>query len=75
MARGTTLGADNGVEEWPTVRYYNLGEETFRETEVWPPAGVEGLRRPARVHRLGETLFEGETLFGSLLTRTVSGAY
>ena len=33
-------GADNGVEEWPAVRYFNLGEEAFRDTEVWPPAGT-----------------------------------
>lgn len=34
-------GAANGADAWPAVRYYNLGEEAFRETPAWPPAGVE----------------------------------
>lgn len=33
--------AHNGVSEWPKVRYYNLGEEAFKETDVWPPAGTK----------------------------------
>jgi len=33
-------GVDNGVEDWPGIRYFHLGAEEFRETEVWPPAGV-----------------------------------
>jgi putative CocE/NonD family hydrolase len=32
-------GADNGVSDWPPVRFFNLGEEAFHESEVWPPAG------------------------------------
>lgn len=30
-------GKQNGMEKWPTVRYYNFGEEVFKETENWPP--------------------------------------
>lgn len=37
-------GIDRGVEGWPRVRYFNLGEEAFRETDVWPPAGLEKQR-------------------------------
>src|SRR5262249_58669540 len=33
-------GAANGADAWPAIRYYNLGEEAFRETNTWPPAGV-----------------------------------
>ena len=29
----------NGYEKRPTITYYNLGEETFKESMVWPPAG------------------------------------
>ncbi|WP_340065693.1 CocE/NonD family hydrolase [Ascidiimonas aurantiaca] len=29
----------NGYEKQPTITYYNLGEETFKESMVWPPAG------------------------------------
>jgi uncharacterized protein len=32
-------GVDRGVGQWPRVRYFNLGEEAYRETDVWPPAG------------------------------------
>jgi putative CocE/NonD family hydrolase len=34
----------NEVETWPAVRYYNLGEEAFRETEHWPPSGHQSQR-------------------------------
>lgn len=34
-------GADNGVEEWPAMRFFNLGEEAYHDTEVWPPAETE----------------------------------
>ena len=37
-------GMKNGVEAWPAVRYFNLGEEAYRETEIWPPAGMERRR-------------------------------
>ncbi len=33
-------GIDKGVEDWPLIRYYNLGEEAFRESDVWPPKGT-----------------------------------
>ena len=33
-------GADNGVDDWPPMRFYNLGEEAYHTTEVWPPAGT-----------------------------------
>lgn len=32
-------GKEKGVEEWPAIKYYNFGEEAFRKSEVWPPAG------------------------------------
>ncbi len=37
-------GADNGVDDWPAVTYYNLGEEEYRETDVWPPEKTRKLR-------------------------------
>ena len=39
-------GVDNDVPDWPAVRYFNMGEEAWRETEVWPPAGT----KPRRYH-------------------------
>lgn len=33
-------GADNGVDEWPAMRFFNLGEEAYHDTEAWPPAGT-----------------------------------
>ncbi len=33
-------GDDNGVDEWPAMRFLNLGEEAYHDTEVWPPAGT-----------------------------------
>ena len=33
-------GVANGIDDAPAVRYYTLGEEAFRETDVWPPAGT-----------------------------------
>ncbi len=33
-------GEDNGVDEWPSMRFFNLGEEAYHDTEVWPPAGT-----------------------------------
>lgn len=32
-------GKDKGVEEWPTIKYYNFGEEDFKYSDVWPPTG------------------------------------
>ena len=37
-------GQDKGVEEWPTVQYYNFGEEAFRSTAVWPPEGQQRMK-------------------------------
>ncbi len=34
-------GEDNGVNEWPPIRYFNLGEEAFHDSDVWPPEGTE----------------------------------
>ena len=31
-------GEDKGVEDWPPIRYFNLGEETYHETDTWPPS-------------------------------------
>lgn len=31
---------DKGVEDWPMIRYYNLGEEKFRESDIWPVKGA-----------------------------------
>ena len=25
--------------KWPAIRYFNLSEEVFHETDIWPPAG------------------------------------
>ena len=33
-------GDDNGVDEWPPMRFFNLGEEAYHDTEIWPPAGT-----------------------------------
>ena len=33
-------GEDNGVDEWPSMRFFNLGEEAYHDTEAWPPAGA-----------------------------------
>jgi putative CocE/NonD family hydrolase len=34
-------GVQNEVDGWPALRFYNLGEEAFHETAVWPPAGTQ----------------------------------
>jgi len=34
-------GETNEVENWPAIRFFNLGEEAFHETEVWPPEGTQ----------------------------------
>lgn len=33
-------GSKNGVAEWPAVRFFNLGEEKFHDSDVWPPKGT-----------------------------------
>jgi putative CocE/NonD family hydrolase len=37
-------GKNKGVEDWPTVQYYNFGEEAFRSSEVWPPEGQQRMK-------------------------------
>lgn len=37
-------GRDKGVEQWPAIRYFNLGQEAFLETDRWPPRGVRRQR-------------------------------
>ncbi|GAB5418943.1 MAG: CocE/NonD family hydrolase [Crocinitomicaceae bacterium] len=32
-------GEDKGVEDWPLIQYYNIGENEFRESDVWPIEG------------------------------------
>jgi len=34
-------GVKNGVEEWPAVRYYLTGADTWRSSEEWPPRGTQ----------------------------------
>ncbi|MCH2223514.1 MAG: CocE/NonD family hydrolase [Crocinitomicaceae bacterium] len=29
-------GIDKGVEDWPLIKYYNLGEEKYKESNEWP---------------------------------------
>jgi len=45
-------GADNGADKEPRVRYYNLGEETFLNSDTWPPPGVKPQRMYARADGL-----------------------
>ncbi|MCR9173998.1 MAG: CocE/NonD family hydrolase [bacterium] len=33
-------GKENGVDEWPLMRYYNIGEPGFQETNEWPIPGT-----------------------------------
>jgi putative CocE/NonD family hydrolase len=37
-------GMDNSVDQWPAITYFNLAEEIFKETDVWPPKGTEKIR-------------------------------
>ena len=37
-------GIDNGYDKWPVVTYWNLGEEKFRHSGIWPIQGTEYLR-------------------------------
>ncbi len=30
----------NEVDQWPAFRFFNLGEEKFHDTDVWPPKGT-----------------------------------
>jgi uncharacterized protein len=29
-------GIDKGVEDWPLIKYFNMGEEEFKQSDVWP---------------------------------------
>lgn len=33
-------GIDKGVDNWPLVSYFNMGEEVYKETNVWPIPGT-----------------------------------
>ena len=37
-------GKDTGLEDWPTIRYYNFGEEAFKASDTWPPKGQERIK-------------------------------
>jgi len=34
-------GDQNEVDQWPAMRFWNLGEEAYHQTDVWPPAGTK----------------------------------
>ncbi len=33
-------GIRNGVDDWPAIRFFNLGDEQFYQTDAWPPRGT-----------------------------------
>lgn len=33
-------GIDKGVEEWPLIYYFNMGQEEFKKSEEWPISGT-----------------------------------
>ncbi|WP_209405408.1 CocE/NonD family hydrolase [Pseudozobellia sp. WGM2] len=35
---------DKGVEDWPTIKYYNFGEESFKQSDIWPPENQERIK-------------------------------
>ena len=35
---------DNKVEDWPAIKYYNFGEEAFKQANNWPPDGQERIK-------------------------------
>lgn len=37
-------GNDKGVDDWPTIKYYNFGEESFKQSDIWPPKGQERIK-------------------------------
>ncbi|MEM1339728.1 MAG: CocE/NonD family hydrolase [Bacteroidota bacterium] len=37
-------GKDKGVEDWPAISYYNFGEESFKQSNVWPPEGQQRIK-------------------------------
>ena len=32
-------GKNKAINDWPTVKYYNFGEEIFKTSDIWPPKG------------------------------------
>ncbi|HAS46175.1 MAG TPA: hypothetical protein DCS93_37185 [Microscillaceae bacterium] len=34
-------GKKNGVDQWPALKYYNMGEEQYKTTQAWPIKGTE----------------------------------
>ncbi|WP_276168324.1 CocE/NonD family hydrolase [Zobellia alginiliquefaciens] len=37
-------GNDKNVEDWPLIKYYNFGEESFKQSDIWPPKGQERIK-------------------------------
>lgn len=33
-------GIDTGVDEWPLIQYFNMGEEAYKQSDVWPILGT-----------------------------------
>ncbi len=60
-------GARNGVDDWPTVRYFHLGQEELLESAVWPPHGTE-----RRSYSFGE---DGRLVAGSTPSPEGGDAY
>jgi putative CocE/NonD family hydrolase len=59
-------GEDKGLSRWPKVRFYNLGEEKFYRTEIWPPKGIENKKFYFHAkNELSGTLPEGENASNS----------
>ena len=37
-------GKNKKIEDWPTIKYYNFGEETFKQSDIWPPKGQQRIK-------------------------------
>lgn len=37
-------GKNKKIEDWPTIKYYNFGEETFKHSDIWPPKGQQRIK-------------------------------
>lgn len=35
---------DKDVKDWPTIKYYNFGEESFKQSDIWPPKGQQRVK-------------------------------
>ena len=44
-------GAANGFDQWPTVKYFMMGSNVWRSSDVWPPAEMR--QRPWYLHSSG----------------------